>query len=163
MDIDQHDATLRAGDQMHFLQLCDVLGEPHPASQDFSGATYTFEKGGTTIEGKQGFADVWKRGCFGWEYKGKHRDLNVAYQQPLKYREDLENPPLVVVCDLERFEIHTNFTDTAKQVYRISLDDLLKNQATADCNRRSRWPPSSQPSRTPCEREALTHSAPRTS
>ncbi len=125
--------TERAGAQMHFLELCDVLGEPHPASEDFSGATYTFEKGGTTIEGKQGFADVWKRGCFGWEYKGKHKDLNVAYQQLLKYREDLENPPLLVVCDLELFEIHTNFTGTAKQVYRFSLDDLLKNQATADC------------------------------
>ena len=62
---------------MHFIELCDVLGEPHPASEDFSGATYTFEKGGTTIEGKQGFADVWKRGCFGWEYKGRHKDLNV--------------------------------------------------------------------------------------
>jgi type II restriction/modification system DNA methylase subunit YeeA len=123
----------RAGAQMHFLELCDVLGEPHPASEDFSGATYTFEKGGTTIEGKQGFADVWKRGCFGWEYKGKHKDLNVAYQQLLKYREDLENPPLLVVCDLELFEIHTNFTGTAKQVYRFSLDDLLKNQVTADC------------------------------
>ena len=125
--------TERAGAQMHFLELCDVLGEPHPASEDFTGATYTFEKGGTTIEGKQGFADVWKRGCFGWEYKGKHKDLNVAYQQLLKYREDLENPPLLVVCDLELFEIHTNFTGTAKQVYRFSLDDLLKNQATADC------------------------------
>jgi type II restriction/modification system DNA methylase subunit YeeA len=125
--------TERAGAQMHFLELCDVLGEPHPASEDFSGATYTFEKGGTTIEGKQGFADVWKRGCFGWEYKGKHKDLNVAYQQLLKYREDLENPPLLVVCDLELFEIHTNFTGTAKQVCRFSLDDLLKNQATADC------------------------------
>ena len=50
-----------------------------------------------------------------------------------EYREDLENPPLLVVCDLERFEVHTNFTGTAKQVYRFSLDDLLKNQATADC------------------------------
>jgi hypothetical protein len=50
-----------------------------------------------------------------------------------EYREDLENPPLLVVCDLELFEIHTNFTGTAKQVYRFSLDDLLKNQATADC------------------------------
>src|SRR5208337_2212402 len=48
--------TERAGAQMHFLELCDALGEPHPASEDFSGATYTFEKGGTTIEGKQGFA-----------------------------------------------------------------------------------------------------------
>ena len=38
-----------------------------------------------------------------------------------------------MVCDLELFEIHTNFTGTAKQVYRFSLDDLLKNQATADC------------------------------
>jgi len=125
--------TERAGAQMHFIELCDVLSEPHPASEDSSGATYTFEKGGTTIEGKQGFADVWKRGCFGWEYKGKHKDLNVAYQQLLKYREDLENPPLLVVCDLELFEVHTNFTGTAKQVYRFSLDDLLKNQATADC------------------------------
>ena len=125
--------TERAGAQMHFLELCDVLVEAHPASEDSSGATYTFEKGGTTIEGKQGFADVWKRGCFGWEYKGKHKDLTVAYQQLLKYREDLENPPLLVVCDLELFEIHTNFTGTAKQVYRFSLGDLLKNQATADC------------------------------
>lgn len=123
----------RAGAQMHFLELCDVLGEPHPASEDFTGATYTFEKGGTTIEGTPGFADVWKRGCFAWEYKGKHEDLNLAYQQLLKYREDLENPPLLVVCDLERFEVHTNFTGTAKQIYRFSLDDLLKNQATAAC------------------------------
>jgi type II restriction/modification system DNA methylase subunit YeeA len=125
--------TERAGAQMHFIELCDVLGEPHPASEDFSGATYTFEKGGTTIEGKPGFADVWKRGYFGWEYKGKHKDLNVAYQQLLRYREDLENPPLLVVCDLDLFEVHTNFTNTAKQVYRFSLDDLLKNQPTADC------------------------------
>ena len=49
-----------------------------------------------------------------------------------EYREDLENPPLLVVCDLELFEIHANFTGTAKQVYRFSLDDLLKNQATVD-------------------------------
>jgi hypothetical protein len=125
--------TERAGAQMHFIELCDVLGEPHPASEDLSGATYTFEKGGTTIEGKQGFADVWKRGYFGWEYKGKHKDLTVAYHQLLKYREDLENPPLLVVCDLELFEVHTNFNSTAKQVNRFSLDDLLKNEATANC------------------------------
>jgi hypothetical protein len=118
---------------MHFIELCDVLGEQRPASEDLSGATYTFEKGGITVEGKPGFADVWKRGCFGWEYKGKHKDLDVAYNQLLKYREHLENPPLLVVCDLERFEVHTNFTNTVTQVYGFSLDDLLKNQATAGC------------------------------
>ena len=121
--------TERAGAQMHFIELCDVLGQPHPES----GATFTFEKGGTTIEGKQGFADVWKRGYFGWEYKGKDKDLKAAYQQLLKYREDLENPRLLVVCDLKLFEVHTNFPDTVKEVYRFSLDDLLKGEATPDC------------------------------
>ncbi|MGH9783161.1 MAG: class I SAM-dependent DNA methyltransferase [Terriglobia bacterium] len=122
----------RQGAQMHFLELCDVLGMPHPASEDYSGGTYTFEKGVTTTAGAQGFADVWKRGHFGWEYKGKHKDLNAAYQQLLKYREDLENPPLLVVCDHARFEVHTNFTGTTKQVYRFSLDDLLTNEESLD-------------------------------
>ena len=48
------------------------------------------------------------RGFFAWEYKGKHKDLLAAYRQLLQYREDLENPPLLVVCDLDRFEVHTN-------------------------------------------------------
>jgi len=123
----------RAGAQMHFVELCDALGMPHPATEDHTGGSYTFEKGVTTTTGGHGFADVWKRGHFGWEYKGKHKDLNAAYQQLLKYREDLENPPLLVVCDLERFEVHTNFTGTTKQVYRFSLDDLLTNEPTAEC------------------------------
>jgi hypothetical protein len=33
------------------------------------------------------------KGKFGWEYKGKHKDLKAAYQQLLKYHESLENPP----------------------------------------------------------------------
>ncbi len=42
------------------------------------------------------------------------------------YREHLENPPLLTVCDTERFEIHTNFTGTPKKVHRFVLDDLPK-------------------------------------
>ncbi len=42
----------------------------------------------------------------------------------LLYREDLENPPLLIVCDLDRFEIHTNFTGTAKQTYCFNLAEL---------------------------------------
>jgi len=42
----------RAAAQMHFLELCDVLGEPHPAPEDFSGATATSESVfGTIIKG----------------------------------------------------------------------------------------------------------------
>jgi type II restriction/modification system DNA methylase subunit YeeA len=125
--------TERAGAQMHFIELCDALGYPHPTADDHSGESYTFEKGVTTTTGGQGFADVWMRSYFAWEYKSKDKDLKAAYQQLLKYREDLENPPLLVVCDLARFEVHTNFTDSAKKVYRFALDDLLQNTATSDC------------------------------
>lgn len=121
--------TERRGAQMHFIELCDVLEQPHPSDE-----TYTFEKGAQKGEGGRGFADVWKRNFFAWEYKGKHKDLDAAYKQLLRYREDLENPPLLVVCDLESFEVHTNFTGTAKRVYRFSLNDLLKNRVTATCS-----------------------------
>ena len=68
-------------------------------------------------------------GCAGisaGSYKGKHKDLKAAYNQLLQYREDLENPPLLVVCDMDRFEIHTNFTGTAKRVYVFDLDGLAQ-------------------------------------
>jgi hypothetical protein len=50
--------------------------------------------------GGQGYADVWRRNCFGWEYKGKKKNLTDAYRQLCQYRESLLNPPLLVVCDL---------------------------------------------------------------
>lgn len=123
----------RSAAQSHFIDLCDLLGEPRPAEVDQEGKTYTFEKGVTKTSGQHGFADVWMRGYFAWEYKGKHKDLETAYLQLLQYREDLENPPLLVVCDLDRFEIHTNYTNTLKQVYRFTLADLIPNQPTATC------------------------------
>ncbi len=67
---------------------------------------------------------MWKRGFFAIEYKGRHKDLDKAYQQILLYREALENPPLLAVCDLDRIIIHTNFTATAKKVYDIPLSAL---------------------------------------
>ncbi len=105
----------RAACQQHFLDLCELLGQPKPAEADPEGSWYTFEKGVATTEDKRGWADVWMRDHFGWEYKGRHKDLKAAYAQLLLYREALENPPLLVVCDMDRFEVHTNFTDTAKQ------------------------------------------------
>jgi type II restriction/modification system DNA methylase subunit YeeA len=123
----------RAAAQSHFIDLCEVLGEPRPAEVDQEGKTYTFEKGVTKTLGGEGFADVWMRGHFAWEYKGKHKDLIAAYQQLLQYREDLENPPLLVVCDLNRFEVHTNYTNTQKQVFAFELADLIANTPTATC------------------------------
>ncbi|MDT8066719.1 MAG: class I SAM-dependent DNA methyltransferase, partial [Terriglobia bacterium] len=125
--------TERSAAQTHFNGLCDILGQPKPAESDPDGSTYTFERGASKSDGGEGWADVWKRGYFGWEYKGKHKNLDVAYKQLLQYREDLENPSLLVTCDLDRFEVHTNFTNTATQVYKFDLADLLKNEPTSGC------------------------------
>jgi hypothetical protein len=114
----------RSAAQEHFIDLCRMLGEKSPAEADSEGSEYTFEKGVNKTSGGSGFADVWMRRHFAWEYKGNKADLNAAYQQLLQYREALENPPLLVVCDLNRFEIHTNFTNTVKRVYAFDLSEL---------------------------------------
>jgi hypothetical protein len=118
--------TESAAAQEHFIDLCRLLGFQTPNEADPTGAWYAFEKGAEKTSGGDGFADVWKRGHFGWEYKGKRKNLEAAYKQLLDYREDLENPPLLVVCDLNRFEVHTNFTGTAKQIHRFDLEALAK-------------------------------------
>ncbi len=114
----------RSACHQHFLDLCDVLGQPKPAAADPDGTFYTFERGVDRADGGHGWADVWMRNHFGWEYKGKHKNLDSAYAQLCRYREALENPPLLVVCDLDRFRIHTNFTNTAKRVYEFTLAEF---------------------------------------
>jgi type II restriction/modification system DNA methylase subunit YeeA len=82
----------RGGSQSHFIDLCDMLGQPHPAAADSIGERYAFDKPLTKVYGGKGFADVWLRDHFAWEYKGKHKDLKAAYKQINDYREDLGNP-----------------------------------------------------------------------
>ncbi len=123
----------RAASQEHFLDLCRLLAQPTPAEHDATGAEYTFEKGVTVLDGasrgargEHGFADAWWRGKFAWEYKrkNKYRDLREAYRQLCQYREALENPPLLIVSDIARTEIHTNFTGTAKAIHVVDLADI---------------------------------------
>src|SRR4030042_1192144 len=87
-------------------------GEPPPPEADPASDFYAFEKGARKPDG-EGFADVWLKEHFAWEYKGKRKDLAAAYKQVCDYREALGNPPLLVVCDIDRFAIHTNWTTTA--------------------------------------------------
>ncbi|MBC8114686.1 MAG: hypothetical protein H7062_09940, partial [Candidatus Saccharimonas sp.] len=74
----------RSACQQHFLDLCELLGQPKPAAADPEGAWYTFERGVTKTDGGNGWADVWKKDHFAWEYKGKHKNLKDAYQQLLR-------------------------------------------------------------------------------
>jgi hypothetical protein len=107
----------RAASQEHFLDLCRLLSQPTPAEHDATGAEFTFEKytpvtGGASAGamGEHGFADVWWKGKFAWEYKGKgkHKTLQDAYRQLCQYREALGNPPLLVVCDIARTDSAPN-------------------------------------------------------
>ncbi|WP_375205443.1 class I SAM-dependent DNA methyltransferase [Hyphococcus sp.] len=113
-----------AAAQSHFNDLCDLLGEPKPTDIDQKGEEYCFEKGATKATGGQGFADVWRRGHFGWEYKGPHKDLDRAYRQLLTYSVALENPPLLVVSDTKKIIIRTNWTNTVQETHALELEDL---------------------------------------
>ena len=55
-----------------------MLGVPTPNDLP-AGPDYTFEAGADRLSTDgQGWADVWKRGHFGWECKGAHADLAAA-------------------------------------------------------------------------------------
>jgi hypothetical protein len=116
--------TERSASHQHFLDLCEVVEHPKPAEVDPAGAWFTFERGAVRHDGRRGWADVWKRGFFGWEYKGKGKNLDSAFDQLLRYRESLENPPLLVVCDMDRFRVHTNFTAAVNRTHEIPLEGL---------------------------------------
>ena len=114
----------RSAAQEHFIDLCRLLGEPSPAQADPTGDFYCFERGATKTSGGEGWADVWKRGHFGWEYKGKRKNLDAAFGQLQQYALALENPPLLVVCDLDHFVIRTNWTNTVSEKHDFRIEDL---------------------------------------
>jgi hypothetical protein len=120
------DVTLkeRSAAQEHFLDLCRLLDEPTPAEADPKGTWYCFEKGAKKAGGGDGWADVWKRACYGWEYKGPGKDLQQAFKQLQIYTPALEYPPLLIVSDIQRIVIHTAFTGTVPDVHVLVLEDL---------------------------------------
>jgi hypothetical protein len=98
--------TERGGAQAHFDDLCDLLGVDKPRDRD----NYCFEYRAEKSSGGDGYADVWKRNCFGWENKKPGRDLDAALKQLTDYSLQLENPPLLVVSDRERIIIQSKVT-----------------------------------------------------
>ena len=123
-----NELTEKAGAQAHFDDLCDLLGVAKPRKP----GEYQFEYGAKKSSGGDGWADVWKRGCFGWENKKPGRDLKAALKQLTDYAPYLESPPLLVVCDRERIEIHTAFNGYPHEVTTILLQDIgrLENLQT---------------------------------
>jgi type II restriction/modification system DNA methylase subunit YeeA len=123
--------TERATAQEHFLDLCRLFDHPTPAEDDPTGERFTFEKGVSKTGGGDGFADVWKKGFFAWEYKKKKRDLDKALEQLTRYAAALENPPLHVACDTHLFRVETRWTNEVPAKYEFELDDLAEPENLA--------------------------------
>jgi type II restriction/modification system DNA methylase subunit YeeA len=121
----------RQGAQAHFLDLCSVLGVGPPSDPN----AYCFEYGVQQTGAGHGFADVWKRNHFGWEYKAPGGNLQVALRQLMMYALALENPPLLVVSDRLRIEIHTHFTGMPSERHTILLDEITRPEVLE----RLRW------------------------
>jgi type II restriction/modification system DNA methylase subunit YeeA len=114
----------RSASQSHFNDLCRLLDVLDPTTADPKGTWFTFEKGASKTSGGEGWADVWRENCFGWEYKGKRKDLNAALAQLRQYALALDNPPLLIVSDMDQIHIHTNWTNTVHKTYQLTLEDL---------------------------------------
>ncbi len=110
--------------QPFFEDLCRLVGHPTPREADPEHTWFTYEYGASKTSGGEGWADVWKKGFFGWEAKGTHKSLDRAYEQLKMYADALQNPPLLVVSDLQTIVVHTNFTNAVKRVYRFTVEQL---------------------------------------
>ena len=149
----------RSGAQEHFIDLCRLLGEPTPAEADPTGEHYCFERGARKDSGGDGWADVWKRHCFAWEYKGRHANLDAAFNQLRQYALALENPPLLIVSDMARFRIRTNWTNSVSETHEFALEHL----ADAAVRDKLKWAMSEPERLRPGEsRQALTEQAAKT-
>ena len=117
--------------QEHFLDLCGLAGHPTPLEYDPYGTRFAFEMGAAKLGGGSGWADVAKLGFFGWEYKGKDHDLDKAYAQLKGYSDALQNPPLLIVSDINNIIIHANYTNLPTRAITLTLDDLLSAEGLA--------------------------------
>lgn len=113
----------RAAAQTHFNDLCELLGVARPLDHDPEALHYRFEKPVLKVAGGKGFADVWWRGKFGWEYKGKGL-ISARRISSFSPTARTWTPPLLILSDMQTIELHTNFTGTQKAVITWTLDDL---------------------------------------
>ena len=121
----------KAGAQAFFLDLCAMLGVEPPNDPE----NYCFERGATRTGAGHGWADVWKRGHFGWENKGPGGDLGGALKQLMTYALALDNPPLLVVSNRDITQIHTHFTGTPSETHTLRLEDI----GTPENQQKLRW------------------------
>ena len=122
-------ATLkeRSAAQEHFIDLCRLVGHPTPAEADPTGESFTFEAGASKQRGGAGLGRRLEKGLLRLGVQGQAR-------QPGQGLPAAAPVPRIAArirrCwssrDIDRIVIHTNFTNTVKQVIELTLDDLLR-------------------------------------
>lgn len=88
------------------------------------GQEYVFEKGMLALGQRRGYADVFKRGYFAWENKAPGKPLDAALRRLMTYALAFDNPPLLIVNDRLRIELHTHFNGTPSECHVVRLEDL---------------------------------------
>lgn len=124
----------RASAQSHFRDLCSLLGILPPSP--LTAGTFEFEKGAAKTTGGDGWADVWLKEAFAWEYKKTKANLDAAYAQVQRYAPALDNPPLLIVSDTQAIVIRTAFTGAVQERHDILIEDL-RDAASRDLLRRA--------------------------
>ncbi len=118
----------RSASQEHFLDLCRLPDEPTPAATDPAGEWYCFERGARE-DSAGGWADVWKRGDFSREHKGRHADPAASFDRLRQYASALENPPLLIVPDMARFRLRTHWANGVSVMQESALEGLADGAA----------------------------------
>ncbi len=116
--------------QSHFLDVCSLVGVDMPGGNGITdeGEHFVFEHLVNTSSGR-GRADVFYENHFAIEYKtpDKYRDLQAAFEQLTDYKDALKNPPLLVVTDINNWEIHTNFVNTQNRPYVFHHSEIASS------------------------------------
>jgi len=126
--------------QMHFADVCRMVGYETPSGSgtDAKGKEYLFEKPIPKNEaGKRGFADFYYQNHFAIEYKApdKYETLDEALEQLDRYHPSMQGVDVLVVTDIDHWEIHTRFLNvpytklifTHEEIVNPSIQRFLRN------------------------------------
>jgi len=101
--------------QEHFNDLCRLLQHPTPAEADPSGCDFfCFQK--RVVQGRRAFRSRITR-CG----RAKRARLCRRVEKGLLW---LLNPPLLVVCDFDRYIVRTNFNGTVQETYAFTNEQI---------------------------------------
>src|SRR5215207_7256286 len=115
----------RSSYQQHFLDLCAMLGAPAPAEADPAGSSTPSRRGWRRPGAARASPTCGTRTASPSSTRppqGSEGRLRSAPAVP----GGAGHPPLLVVTDTDRYEVHTDFTGTVKRMYRFDNAALPK-------------------------------------